>query len=310
MAKSVDIFLVIEKMAMLVLLMVIGYACAKLKITGPESNRHASRLVMNVLLVGTILNSVVNITPSLTNSEIFMFFGLMLVEFAVLGIISWAAPNLLRIKGSDKGVAMAVLLFMNNGFVGFPVIEVVFGTEAVFYASLSNIPFNILLYTIGMMQLSGGASGQKISFKSILTTPMVATIAAIALFFLRVRVPLVLADTISSLAAATIPMSMLIIGTSLGNISLKSAFGDWRAYALSFIKLIICPIAVWAVLKVFISNELMIGILVILAACPTAMVLTVLCVQHQLDEALSSKTIFLSTVFSAVTIPFIVWLLL
>lgn len=304
-----DISLVIQKMAMLVLLMVIGYVCVKLKVTSAQSNKHASALVMNVFLVGTILNSVINIDPSLSNGEIFMFFGLTLLTFAVLGLISYLAPNLLRIKGGDKGVAMALLLFMNNGFVGFPVVEVVFGTEAVFYASLSNIPFNILLYTIGMVQLSGGA-GQKISLKNILSTPMIATLVALVLFFLRVHVPLVIADTISSLSAATIPLSMLIIGTSLGSISLKSAFGDWRAYALSLIKLIVCPIAVWFVLQFFITNELMLGILVILAACPSAMVLTVLCVQNDLDEALSSKTIFLSTVLSAVTIPFIVWLLL
>ncbi|MBQ9988265.1 MAG: AEC family transporter [Clostridia bacterium] len=304
-----DIFSVIMKMAMLVILMLAGYVCAKCGVTGPDFNKAVSPVVMNVLLVGTILNSVINIQPTLTAAQIFLFFGLMLAMFIVLAVLSWLFPALFRIKGGDTGVARCVLLFMNSGFVGLPVVQVVFGTEAVFYASLSNIPFNILLYTVGMAQLRS-RPGERFDYKQILSVPMIVTFLAILIFAFRWPVPTVLADTISSMAGATIPMSMLIIGTSLGGIPLKTAFGDWRAYALSAVKLIVQPIAVWAVLRCFLSNPMMLGILVILAACPTGMIITVLCVQNELDEALASKTIFLSTVLSGATIPFILWLLL
>jgi len=304
-----DISSVTLKMAMLVTLMLVGYLCAKLKVTGPESNRHMSRLVMDVLLVGTILNSVINIQPTLSNGQILGFFGLTVLEFAILGLIAWLFPWLFRIKGSDRGVARNLLLFMNNGFVGLPIVQLVFGQEAVFYASLSNIPFNILLYTVGIAQLCQG-EGRKFTLKDIVNAPMAATLLAVVLFVLRLPVPQLIADTISTLAGATIPLSMIIIGTSLAAIPLKSAFGDWRAYALSLVSLLVCPIAVWAVMRLFIQNAMMLGILIIVAACPSAMMITVLCVQYRRDESLSSKTIFLSTVLSAATIPFILWLLL
>lgn len=301
---------VITKMGVLVLLMLIGYLCAKIGLTNAESNKHASRIVMNVLLVGTILNSVINVDPTLSNKEILLFFGLIVLEFVVLGIVAWFFPGILGIRGADKGPSRNIILFMNNGFVGLPVVQVAFGTEAVFYASLSNIPFNILLYTVGIAQLRGTEGGEKFRLKDIVNAPMAATFAAVILFLARIHVPVFIADTISSLAGATIPMSMIIIGTSLGGIPVKSAFGDWRAYALSFVKLIVCPVAVWAVLRFFTSNVMMLGVLIIIAACPTAMILTVLCLQYGKDEALASKTIFLSTVFSAATIPLVLWLLL
>lgn len=305
-----DISSVITKMAVLVLLMLIGWLCAKLGVTSAESNKHDSKIVMDVLLVGTILNSVINVQPSLSNREILMFFGLIIAEFAVFGIIAWLSPLCLRIKGADKGISRNLILFMNNGFVGLPVVQVAFGSEAVFYAALSNIPFNILLYTIGVAQLGSGDGDRHFRWKDMVSVPLAATLLAIPLFLLRIQVPAVLADTVSTLAAATIPMSMIIIGTSLGGIPLKSAFGDWRAYALSFVKLIVCPVAVWAVLSPFITNAMMMGVLIIIAACPAAMIITVLCVQYKRDETLSSKTIFISTVFSAVTIPLVLWLLL
>ena len=48
---------------------------------------------------------------------------------------------------------------------------------------------------------------------------------------------------------------------------------------------------------------------VLLAACPSAMVVTALCLQYERSDAFASKCIFLSAVLSAVTIPLLIWLL-
>lgn len=49
-----------EKMAMLVILLALGYLCARMKLVGPEFNKGLSKLVMNLFLVGMILSSVIN----------------------------------------------------------------------------------------------------------------------------------------------------------------------------------------------------------------------------------------------------------
>ena len=301
---------VITKMGVMVLLMLVGYVCSKTGLTGPAANIHLSRITLNVLIAATILNSVINVSPTLNMHEILLFAGLIAVEFLVLGAAAWFLPPLMGIRGADRGVSRNLLMFMNSVFVGFPIIEVLYGTEAVFYASLTNIPFNILMYSIGVAQLRSDGGRLEFHVRDMLTAPMLATIAALVLFIVRIHIPAVIADTVSTLSGATVPLSMMIIGTSLGGIPLKSALGDWRAYALSFGKLIVCPAAVWAVVRLFTHNAMMLGILVIIAACPAAMILTVLCLQYSRDEALTSKTIFLSTVFSAATIPLVVWLLL
>lgn len=133
-------------MGVLVLLMLIGYLCAKIGLTNAESNKHASRIVMNVLLVGTILNSVINVDPTLSNTEILLFFGLIVLEFVVMGIVAWFSPGILGIRGADKGPTRNILLFMNNGFVGLPVVQVAFGAEAVFYASFRTFLQHFALY--------------------------------------------------------------------------------------------------------------------------------------------------------------------
>ena len=48
---------------------------------------------------------------------------------------------------------------------------------------------------------------------------------------------------------------------------------------------------------------------VLLAACPTAMLVTALCLQYDRSDAFASKCIFINTILSAATIPLVIWLL-
>ena len=70
----------------------------------------------------------------------------------------------------------------------------------------------------------------------------------------------------------------------------------------------VCPLLTWLVLRPFVSGALL-GIPVLLAACPSAMVVTALCLQYDRSDAFASKCIFLNTILSAVTIPLLIWLL-
>ena len=232
----------------------------------------------------------------------------MLTAATVLQVVmAWFLPRLMRTRSEDAGATRLVTAFGNVGFVGLPVVAAIFGDEMVFFASLCNIPFNLALYSIGAAQLSG-TDGARFDWRKVLNMPVIATLLSVVLLLSRIHVPAVIADTISTLAGATIPLSMLIIGTSLGAISVRAALTDWRAYAVSAVRLLVCPLLTWLVLRPFVSGVLL-GIPVLLAACPSAMVVTALCLQYERSDAFASKCIFLSTVLSAVTIPLLIWLL-
>ena len=67
----------IEKMALLTILMGIGYLCAKLKIVGPEFNKGLSKIVINVLLAGMILSSVINKQMSMAKADVIFGIGML-----------------------------------------------------------------------------------------------------------------------------------------------------------------------------------------------------------------------------------------
>ena len=300
-----NLSIVFAKMAMLVLIMLLGYLCARIGITGPEFNQRVTPLMVKVLLPATILNSVLSV-PDFSGRELLDYILVMTVMVALQMLPAWFLPRLMRTRSEDAGATRRVTAFGNVGFVGLPVVAAIFGDEMVFFASLCNIPFNLALYSCSAAQLS--PDGGRVRWQDVLNAPVIATLLSVVLLLSRVHVPGVLADTISSVSGATIPLSMLVIGTSLGGISVRSVLTDWRVYVVSAVRLLVCPLLTWLVLRPFAAGALL-GISVLMAACPSAMLVTALCLQYGRSDAFASKCIFLSTILSAVTIPLLIWLL-
>ena len=303
--RKMNLSIVFAKMAMLVLIMLLGYLCARIGITGPEFNQRVTPLMVKVLLPATILNSVLSV-PDFSGCELLDYILVMTVMVALQMLPAWFLPRLMRTRSEDVGATRLVTAFGNVGFVGLPVVAAIFGDEMVFFASLCNIPFNLALYSCSAAQLS--PDGGRVRWQDVLNAPVIATLLSVVLLLSRVHVPGVLADTISSVSGVTIPLSMLVIGTSLGGISVRSVLTDWRVYVVSAVRLLVCPLLTWLVLRPFAAGALL-GISVLMAACPSAMLVTALCLQYGRSDAFASKCIFLSTVLSAVTIPLLIWLL-
>ena len=295
-----------EKMAMLVILLALGYLCARLKLVGPEFNKGLSKLVINFFLVGMILSSVINKEMELTGAEALTGFLMLALMMLICFAIAWISPGALRIKDGDKGMYRMLVAFMNNGFMGFPIVAAIYGEGAVFFASLSNIPFNLLLYSAGVMLLREGSEGEKFKLRNAINAPLVATLIATIILVLKIPVPVIIDDTVDTISSATVPLSMMCIGLSLGSVSLKDAFVHPRLYGLSFVRLVVCPLIVWFVMSFFITNPVILGTIVILSACPSAVICSILGIENGRDGIESSEAVFLCTVLSMITIPLLV----
>ena len=295
-----------EKMAMLVILLALGYLCARLKLVGPEFNKGLSKLVINFFLVGMILSSVINKEMELTGAEALTGFLMLALMMLICFAIAWISPGVLRIKDGDKGMYRMLVAFMNNGFMGFTIVAAIYGEGAVFFASLSNIPFNLLLYSAGVMLLREGSEGEKFKLRNAINAPLVATLIATIILVLKIPVPVIIDDTVDTISSATVPLSMMCIGLSLGSVSLKDAFVHPRLYGLSFVRLVVCPLIVWFVMSFFITNPVILGTIVILSACPSAVICSILGIENGRDGIESSEAVFLCTVLSMITIPLLV----
>ena len=67
-----------------------------------------------------------------------------------------------------------MVMFSNNLFMGFPVIEAVLGSEALLYAAFLNIPVQIVMFTFGVQLIVkyGAKEGVKVSAVKRLISPL------------------------------------------------------------------------------------------------------------------------------------------
>ena len=304
-----DVSVLIPKMIVFVVLMVIGYLCAKTNFAGREFTKDASKMVINVFMTATIINSVLVSDACLSGGELLQ---VMLVLCMCVGVCSVLAAISCRLVGLGDNAPLFELLIavMNNMFIALPVVETLFGSQAVFYCSLSCIPFNILLYTFGIYRLQGGEGKGSVRLRDIFSVPLLATLAALVIFLLQPPVPPVLKELASTMSAATMPLSMIVIGSSLGSVSLLDAFKKGKLYLMCVLRLLLCPLLVW-LLAGLITDDLMLRVTAtIIAAAPSGVVVSVLAIQYDRDAVFTSEGVLLSTVFSMLTIPLIVSVIL
>lgn len=146
----------LEKMVMLVLLMLVGFAAAKAQWVDSAFSQKTSRLVANVFIVATILSSVVGVQPLLTGGRMAGGGGGGVCPLCHRGGAGLGLRPAAALSQGDRTAAWLSVFFMNNVFVGFPVVEALFGESAVFCASLTTLPFNLLLFSLGVKPAAGG----------------------------------------------------------------------------------------------------------------------------------------------------------
>ena len=300
---------VLEKMVMLVLLMLVGFLAAKGKWVDESFGQKASFLVANVFIVATILASVVGMEPLFSGRELVVSVVAVFILFAIGGVLGWICAKLLPLSPGDRTAAWLSVFFMNNVFIGFPVVEALFGQTAVFCAALTGLPFNLLLFSMGVSRLRAGQGRGRVRLREVFSPALIATLVSIVFFLGQIPFPQLVADTVQTLGGATVPLSMLIIGISLSQVPIREALTDWRAYVVSLVRLILCPLVVWGVLRLFVSGTVL-GVLTVIAACPSGAMITILSLRYGVDETFATRVNFVSTVLCAGTLPLVTHILL
>jgi len=303
-----DMQIVINQMAVLFLLLAVGFIVGKVKLLTPDGNKVLSKVVLFVALPCTILNSVFDNEIEISAGETVYFLFLSVLSFLLAFLV---AIPIIRLSGGDKanhGLLSYMSVFSNCGFIGLPVVIAIFGTAAAFHVALFNIPFNLLSFTVGIMLISG--KGVKFAPKQLLTPTLIVAVLAIPIALTGLRVPYIFSEAIRLTGSVTVPGAMIVIGSTLSYIPLKSVFSEWRIVLATLLRLIIIPVVTWLVLRLFIADDFILGVLVILTAMPIAAQSSMLAIEYKGNERIASSGVFLSTLLCGITVPLIVYLLL
>ena len=295
-----SIFVTFSKMVIIMVTIALGFLANKKGFFNEEINRKMTKVVLNITLPALILGSVLTgdaLPPIETTLSVLK---VAVIFYGLEGILTLFLPRLLGGTSKQKGVWRHALMFPNMAFIGYPVIESLFGTRALFYGTLLCLPYNILNYSLGPVMLGGDS---RFKIKDMMTPTMIASIVSLFFALTGIRLPALIGDTCSFVGSITSPFSLLILGSVLAGMRAKDVFGNKKLWGFSVLRLLILPALLLVILRQMTLDSVVLGVAVIEMAMPVAVNGVMLCMEYDGDVDMMAQAIFLTTVVSMVTIP-------
>ena len=302
-----NISVVINQMLQLFLILGLGYFLNKIKLFDTAINQKLNLLILNVTTPAMILASVSSSNQGSSNGAVLKVLLVAIAIFIILPILSFILVKIMRVPKHQEGIYMFMTVFSNIGFMGFPVIKSIFGSEAVFYTAIFNMIFSLLVFTLGIFLINYGTKNKAdFNIKILLSPGIVSSFAAIVIYFLKIPIPSVLGSTFNSVGNITTPIAMMLIGSTLENIEIKEVLTEFRIYPYTLVRQILIPAAFYPILKFFITNPLILGVTLIVLAMPVGNSAVQFATKYDADIDLAAKSVFITTLISVFTIPLIV----
>ena len=293
------------KIAEMFILILLGVLSFKSKLIDESTSKKLSNFLLMLVSPCLILNSYqIEYRPELIQ-RLFLCLVFSFLSFALNILI---VQMVIRPKsGPNIAIDRMGIIYSNCAFIGIPLVEGVLGKEGVFYVSAYLTVLNILIWTHGVSLMVKGGSIKE-NLKNLNTPTIYAIIIGLLLFFLQFKIPSILLNSIASLGSMNTPLAMLIAGVNLAQSDLLRSFKSPRTYLISFIKLIVIPMATLLMLLIMGAERNIAFVVFICTACPTGTITTMLALRYNKDARYASEMFCTTTFFSMITIPVLTFL--
>lgn len=302
---------IIDSLLPLALLVALGAALLKLRFFDAAFRKGLDRLVYWVALPALIVRVLAEAPPT----EVLGSAGAMVLTLGgatlTMAALAWGIAKLIRRPDTEAGVFTQASFRGNLAFVGLPVIALAVGSgdqgqALLAKAALVFAPTVVLFNVLGVVVLIGAQHRLDSSLpvkmlKSLLMNPMlIACALGLVIWHFGLALPGVALTTLDLVGRPAAPLALISLGGALVIYPVGKCFGT--ATLAAVLKSVGTPIVAWLIaggLGLTPDDRL---VVLIFAACPTAVASYVLATQLKGDPALAAATIVLSTLLSAVSL--------
>ena len=334
----------LEVMISLVFIVVVGFIAGKIGYMNEEFDKKLSALIVNITCPALILASTMGDTLPDRNM-IMPLLGISFVTYTLLAVLSFTLPRLLTRRKEDEGIVGFALMFGNVGFIGYPIVASIFGSEAVFYAAILNVANTFYVFTIGNLLVSNDtlrydtqgkpcydteqssydtglqpyknlnlnvnvsvpvrtSLRRKFEKKVLYSTPMLAAYLSMLIVALGITgIPEAVSKPLTMIGNITVPGALLIIGSTMAQLSKRAMLGNVTVYATSAFRLVLIPLAFYWLFTWMGYDPYVVNINTVIIAMPVATYGTILCLINGRDTTLMTELTFTTTILSMFTIP-------
>ncbi len=299
---------VLYQLLTMILLMMVGVILNKKKMLS-ESNAKGLSIVLTrvavpanmIVLMQRPYSHEIWIGFLETCSTTFLMCSLGALLFLVIG-------KALKMQFPELGLFAGGGVYSNVIFMGQPLIMAMYGEEGLIFCVAVMFTCNIFLFTVCSVLFAIGSGKQKsvgrMLKEAFINLICISAVIGVFCFVNSITLPAPIRDALQFSANTTVCLSMIYIGSLLAAANIKEIFQDKLVYIFSFVTLIVIPMLTKVVAGLFLDG-IALSVLVVLMATPTAAALPSFAEIYGNDEKRASEFVFVSTIFSVITLPLV-----
>lgn len=293
---------------LLLLCLLIGFLLQKNKSLPKDAHVALNTVILHVPLPAIALLNIPRIQWEMSLFSLvlvpWIMFGMALIIFPLLGnFFSWSRETI--------GCLILTAGLGNTSFVGFPVIEALYGTDALKYAIFLDQPGSFLIVTVlGIWVATKYSSGSlkviDLFKKVFLFPPFMAFIAAFILALGGWNAEGITEDILSKLAATLTPLALVSVGLQL---RFKEIGGELRPLFMGLgFKLLIAPLVIFSLLRFVNLPEIIFNVSVMEAAMAPMITGAIIASSYSLNVRLAGLMVGIGVPLSFLTLS--IWYLI
>ncbi|MDF2678782.1 MAG: permease [Bacillota bacterium] len=288
----------------LFIIILVGFYGGRKKIITSELNNGLTDILIQIALPFMIISSFVFTYDDTIKDNVLKTFYYSFAAYLIIALISYLL--LIPIKHDKKTILHFGNVFVNTGYVGFPILYSIYGSEGVIYGSIFNMFFVIFLWTYGIMLYSGKFDKKdlKNEMKKVLFNPsIIAVIIGLSIMIFDLTINNAILSGVRNIGNISGPLSMLIIGVILSNVKIKNHLKDWTIYYGIVVKLIIIPIIIYFISISFIETSKAINSVIIMTGMPAAAMTSIFAESYNKEKEYAAIIVSSTTLISLITVP-------
>ena len=285
----------------------LGYGLTRWGVFAKTDMRAFGTFVVKVAMPALLFNALSQRSLSdILNSEYVAAYALASLITLVLSV-TWA----LKVLKTTRSMSACMGLGMtcsNSGFVGYPIALLSLGPIAGVSLALNMIVENLIIIPLMLAWAETGSGQQRWhqifiqTLKGMLKNPMIwGIVLGFAFSWFSIQLPASLSRAVTLFAQASGALSLFVIGGSLVGLPVRGM--ESRVAQITFGKLIVHPLVMWAVLTwlIPISDPVLRTAVLLTCAMPIMGIYPILTQKHGHD-GLSAAALLVTTMASFVTL--------
>ncbi len=294
-----NIMTVSTQVAILFILVGVGFVANKLKIFTANTIKEVTNFVLYIVVPCTVVNSYCREFDATMLRLLLITLSAAIVSFVIYGLI---ATLIIRDKNKSRQKLLRFgAIFSNAGFMAFPLLEAILGPIGLFFGAAYTSIFNIVVWTYGKVLIGGNV--KDITVKSVFVNPgVIGTVIGVVVFIFSVSLPPVIRRPIEYMASLNTPLPMLVLGFQLANS--KFNVKGLSVYVSLFMKHLLMPgLMMFGLYLCGITGDVLVA-MVISVAAPSATMTSMFAEKFNPQTTpLAASYVSVSMILSIVTMP-------